>query len=424
DGRWTCKSNEASFNTCEYACWPAVEPGDIRIRVPNPLPADGLKVPIFVDVKDKALQNVPLAFSVDRPGSLQPREGAHTVGWTGWRDGWQLGYDATSSMTPCKSAEDPSCLGPVTLSVAFEGTDTPLAQTTVEIVEPTEEVPATACLTGGNVFDADYLKPVALSTIGLAHSSIQDGLFTAGTYQNDYLNAPSAQYLNIATWGSGGADMHMEAPPEIGPGLYALNGPDGVRFSVSVESKYHSGGGRVRVVDLKLADPEEQLKTGIRVLGATVAWELPKLVGAKLVTFRGCVHYDRAQKPLNCGNGIVDPGEQCDDGNDDNTDDCIYNCRKPHCGDGYLHAGVEECDTGHVEAFGECADHCKLAQPPKPDLSPPPQWTCDPSYYAEGDEPWAYCDCACGAPDPDCAQDLPVFGCDPGQTCDPTGSCK
>lgn len=45
-----------------------------------------------------------------------------------------------------------------------------------------------------------------------------------------------------------------------------------------------------------------------------------------------------------CGNGVVEEGEECDDGNEDNTDDCLNDCREAFCGDGYIHSGVEECD--------------------------------------------------------------------------------
>ncbi|XP_071505682.1 uncharacterized protein [Diadema antillarum] len=44
-----------------------------------------------------------------------------------------------------------------------------------------------------------------------------------------------------------------------------------------------------------------------------------------------------------CGNGIMEPGEQCDDGNEDEHDGCI-DCRRSYCGDGYRQRGVEACD--------------------------------------------------------------------------------
>ncbi|RMD84814.1 MAG: hypothetical protein D6815_03370 [Candidatus Dadabacteria bacterium] len=47
-----------------------------------------------------------------------------------------------------------------------------------------------------------------------------------------------------------------------------------------------------------------------------------------------------------CGNGRVEPGEACDDGNARNDDGCLRTCQPARCGDGYLWRGVEECDEG------------------------------------------------------------------------------
>jgi cysteine-rich repeat protein len=49
-----------------------------------------------------------------------------------------------------------------------------------------------------------------------------------------------------------------------------------------------------------------------------------------------------------CGNGHLDPGEQCDDGNQDDSDACTAVCQDARCGDGAVHAGVELCDSGNV----------------------------------------------------------------------------
>ena len=43
-------------------------------------------------------------------------------------------------------------------------------------------------------------------------------------------------------------------------------------------------------------------------------------------------------------NGIVQPPEQCDDGNQSNTDGCLNDCTVAFCGDGFVRAGVEDCD--------------------------------------------------------------------------------
>src|SRR5262245_55260467 len=42
-----------------------------------------------------------------------------------------------------------------------------------------------------------------------------------------------------------------------------------------------------------------------------------------------------------CGDGIPQPGEECDDGNTDSTDACVASCALPRCGDGFVRAGVE-----------------------------------------------------------------------------------
>jgi cysteine-rich repeat protein len=47
-----------------------------------------------------------------------------------------------------------------------------------------------------------------------------------------------------------------------------------------------------------------------------------------------------------CGNGQVEEGEQCDDGNAANGDGCTNSCQFNVCGDGFLYSGVEECDAG------------------------------------------------------------------------------
>jgi cysteine-rich repeat protein len=59
-----------------------------------------------------------------------------------------------------------------------------------------------------------------------------------------------------------------------------------------------------------------------------------------------------------CGDGVLDPGESCDDGNTSNTDDCLNTCQLASCGDGYLHADVEDCDDGNTVAGDGCSDVC------------------------------------------------------------------
>jgi cysteine-rich repeat protein len=61
-----------------------------------------------------------------------------------------------------------------------------------------------------------------------------------------------------------------------------------------------------------------------------------------------------------CGDGIVDIGEACDDGNKDDTDGCLSTCALARCGDGKVQAGVEQCDDGNADSSDGCVE-CKPA---------------------------------------------------------------
>jgi len=51
--------------------------------------------------------------------------------------------------------------------------------------------------------------------------------------------------------------------------------------------------------------------------------------------------------PSICGDGVQDPGEQCDDGEANNNNAfCTVQCKVNVCGDGHKFTGVELCDTG------------------------------------------------------------------------------
>ncbi|MEM7151986.1 MAG: MYXO-CTERM sorting domain-containing protein [Myxococcota bacterium] len=59
-----------------------------------------------------------------------------------------------------------------------------------------------------------------------------------------------------------------------------------------------------------------------------------------------------------CGNGAVNAFEECDDGNDDDTDDCLAGCIAATCGDGFVQDGVEECDDANDDDTDECPTNC------------------------------------------------------------------
>ncbi len=50
--------------------------------------------------------------------------------------------------------------------------------------------------------------------------------------------------------------------------------------------------------------------------------------------------------------------EDCDDGNEVNTDACLNDCDDAGCGDGVVHEGVEACDDGNGEDNDACTNAC------------------------------------------------------------------
>lgn len=64
--------------------------------------------------------------------------------------------------------------------------------------------------------------------------------------------------------------------------------------------------------------------------------------------------------PAVCGDARVNAaaGEECDDGNVDDTDACMSDCTAAVCGDGALHVGVEECDDGNLVEGDGCDATC------------------------------------------------------------------
>ena len=71
-----------------------------------------------------------------------------------------------------------------------------------------------------------------------------------------------------------------------------------------------------------------------------------------------------------CGNGIINSGEECDDGNRIATDSCTDSCKLAVCGDGHVRtdlgpseADFESCDDGEANAnTAGCLEGCVVAR--------------------------------------------------------------
>jgi cysteine-rich repeat protein len=63
-----------------------------------------------------------------------------------------------------------------------------------------------------------------------------------------------------------------------------------------------------------------------------------------------------------CGNDVVTTGEQCDDGNADPGDGCKPDCTLNVCGDGVVWRGVEACDDGNLVNGDGCSSTCQIEE--------------------------------------------------------------
>ncbi|MCX8071732.1 MAG: hypothetical protein N3C12_04700 [Candidatus Binatia bacterium] len=91
------------------------------------------------------------------------------------------------------------------------------------------------------------------------------------------------------------------------------------------------------------------------------------LVAALAVTSlgSGCGNGDGTRGFALCGNGVLDPGEQCDDGNLADDDDCLSTCVVARCGDGFVASFAaqqpETCDGINLGSF--CLDRLPELHP-------------------------------------------------------------
>ncbi len=110
-----------------------------------------------------------------------------------------------------------------------------------------------------------------------------------------------------------------------------------------------------------------------------------------------------------CGDGLLGPGEPCDDGNAIKTDACIDGCLPASCGDGFLQMNVETCDLGPDNGAygGGCNTTCNGPGPSCGDgVWDPAHEPCDGGGAPDGADCGAGCKPKCEFAKVDCNNDL------------------
>jgi cysteine-rich repeat protein len=171
-------------------------------------------------------------------------------------------------------------------------------------------------------------------------------------------NTPTG-VLVVSSWESGTADS-LVVETSVGnksPTQEVLSGPIGSPFRLLVDSPPNEP----LIVRVIARDAVRDVAEG--EVGVTPA------DGQILKVFIAL----QALPQPRCGDGIVDEGEECDDGNLEDGDGCTSQCTCARCGDGALYVfpsdhgsgscpvvEIEECDDGNNVAGDGCSPTCRL----------------------------------------------------------------
>ena len=145
-------------------------------------------------------------------------------------------------------------------------------------------------------------------------------------------------------------------------------------FTVQVTSGPGAPASATGTSPVTLAYANGTATAGIDAIGASIGYQIPTGQKFKLADKQGIV---LAGNPITgtltgsaskswvtpqCGNGVVEGSEQCDDGNADNADNCTNACRNNVCGDGFVDMQspvVEQCDDGNANNNDACTNACR-----------------------------------------------------------------
>ncbi len=184
-------------------------------------------------------------------------------------------------------------------------------------------------------------------------------LVAPGSYPNLSFNSMTSPPIDVTGWPT--VRLQMRRWLEVEDGTFdqaslLVNGLFGWQNAASFDGNVPHLDGEWRFQDIELTP---------FVAGGQVQLEFI-LSSDEFLEFGGwnldelCVVGTDQAPPSECGDGVVQPPEQCDSGlgnSDTQPDACRTSCRLPACGDG-VQDSPEQCDDGNLVAGDGCGATC------------------------------------------------------------------
>lgn len=114
----------------------------------------------------------------------------------------------------------------------------------------------------------------------------------------------------------------------------------------------------------------------------------------------GCDQRCRMEPPPGCGNGELEPGEECEDSLTTQRGDCTEICTLARCGDNIV-SPSEECDDGNTSNSDRCSSRCRDIPLPCGNGVIDADEACDDGNTEDGDT----CSSSCDLPEQDAGAD-------------------
>ncbi len=147
----------------------------------------------------------------------------------------------------------------------------------------------------------------------------------------------------------------------LGAVFFALSPSKGFLQSVSINQRVLALADTNHDLGLSIAELRASISAMIMAIGRnTLTYDLNTSGKTDRADLRVLITSIRSFLAAECVNGIVEGIEQCDDGNQINTDSCTNICAIAKCGDGFKQ-NAEQCDDGNQINNDFCTGLCKNA---------------------------------------------------------------